>query len=175
MRLTFFCILLAACTGADSSDSKVTDTATSDTSDTSDSGTTDTTPPPECNTDNEDCSPGTCGGEGSKMLPGSDCLACHKPGGGEAPTWGVAGTIFTDVYGTDGLNNATITVTDANGKDVVLTSNSVGNFYTNEKVTPPLNAMVDVGGESRAMSSSVDTGACSSCHKCDGSAGGKLY
>ena len=166
MRLTIlFAFLLAGCPVTDDS-GKTTDTSTGDT----DSGSSDA-----CNTDNEDCTDGTCRGEGGEMLPGSDCLVCHKSGGGEAPPWSVGGTIFADIDGTAGAKNVTIRVTDSTGKTVELNSNNVGNFYGNDKLTPPLTAEVEVGGNVTSMASSVSTGACSSCHTCDGSAGGKLY
>lgn len=139
-------------------------------------GDTDTGPPPECNTDNEDCRPGTCEDHGSpSMLPGSDCLECHDGSDHEAPKWSAAGTIFVDEYGTDALNNATVTITDSKGTTATAKSNSSGNFYTDDKLTPPLSVVVSVGGTDIAMSQDVSTGACDSCHKCDGEAGGKLY
>src|SRR5689334_4435937 len=82
----------------------------------------DTHPMPECNTDNEDCAPGTCSGEGDDMLPGANCLACHSPDGDpRAPDWGAGGTIFVGPSGTRPLDGAKITVTDSNGKSATMT------------------------------------------------------
>ncbi len=185
LAVSLACGPLAGCSGKDGTltvgtdtGGQVGDTGGSDTGDTgSEQGTTGTgSTSATCNTANEDCAPGTCGGEGGTMLPGADCLACHKVGGAnEAPPFGIGGTVFTDIFGTSGASGVTVRVTDATGKVVELTSNSVGNFYTTQTVTPPLTAEVEVGGNVRAMATQPDTGACNSCHKCDGAAGGKLY
>lgn len=144
-------------------------------------------------------------GQGSPtMLPGANCMSCHSPGnlddltastgGAQArqsqaagfwsPTartplenlfFTVAGTAFTDLEGTGPLSGATITVIDSTGKTVTLTTNAVGNFYTAVAVTPPLTAEISYNGNSRKMAHQVDTGACNSCHVCEGSPGGKLH
>jgi hypothetical protein len=109
------------------------------------------------------------------MLPGSDCLACHAPGGARgAPTWTAGGTAFERKDGAAPLAGATVRITDAQGSVVEMTTNRVGNFYTRSALVPPLQAEIEVNGVIRAMQGSVDTGACSSCHSCDGAAGGKL-
>lgn len=165
MRLTIlFAFFLAGCPVTDDS-GKTTDTSDTDTGGSSD----------VCNTDNEDCTDGTCRGEGGEMLPGSDCLVCHKSGGGEAPPWTVGGTIFADIDGTAAAKNVTIRVTDSTGKTVEYNSNNVGNFYGADQLTPPFTAEVEADGTVKSMSTSINTGACGSCHSCDGAAGGKLY
>ena len=134
-----------------------------------------------CDETNEACAPGTCGGEGGEMLPGSDCLACHDGSGGgggeadeDAPKFTAAGTAFADMDGTGPLSGATVRITDAGGTVVTLTTNSVGNFYTNEALTFPIDAEVEANGSTSTMASSVDVGGCNSCHACAGEAGGKL-
>jgi hypothetical protein len=160
--------------------------------------------PPECNTDNESCGPTTCKAEGSStMLPGSNCQSCHSPGSlpddlapttgsrtvnriaaALAPTagvaednlyWTIAGTAFTDSYGSGPLAGASLKVTDSKGKVVTLTTNGVGNFYSTALVTPPLTAKITANGKTFEMATPADTGACNSCHRCDGPPGGKLY
>lgn len=128
-----------------------------------------------CNDANESCGPNSCGGEGGTMLPGANCLACHTSGGGEAPKFTAAGTVFTDIDGSGKSSNATVYLTDANGQSVTLSTNSAGNFYTTKSLTFPLTAEVDKGGFTMAMGSEISTGACNSCHQCGGQAGGKLY
>lgn len=140
--------------------------------------TVDTGPPPECNTDHEDCRPGVagCGGESGTMDPGADCLTCHRYGGDEeAPRWTAAGTAFTDVWGTDGLAGATVHLTDADGKTVSLTTNRAGNFYTQAALTMPIRASIVTDAGTLEMTTAQDTAACNSCHRCDGEAGGKLF
>lgn len=133
----------------------------------------------ECNTDNEDCAPGTCSGEGADMLPGSDCVACHSPGNFEEDEddafWSVAGTVFADIDGTDGASGVTVRVTDSTGETVELQTHSSGNFYSTRPLTPPLTAEVEIDGSVHEMVSEVETGSCNSCHRCEGEASGKLY
>ena len=130
-----------------------------------------------CDTKNEDCGPGRCGGEGSKMLPGADCLACHDGSSGgedEAGRFGAAGTAFVDYGGSDGLSGALVRITDANDTVVEMQTNSAGNFYTNRNLVFPIDAEIEVNGTVLAMAASVDVGGCNSCHACAGAAGGKL-
>ena len=122
-----------------------------------------------CNNANESCTSGTCSGEGSIMLPGATCQNCH------GNNFSIAGTVFSDSDGGSKSSGATIFITDSTGKSVTLTSNSVGNFYSTSSMRPPLTAEIDQNGWTMAMSSQATTGACNSCHKCGGAAGGKLY
>ncbi len=162
-------------TGSTGDDSGSTADDSGDTNGADDSGTTD-----ECNTANEDCGPGTCSGEGSNMLPGSNCQSCHTQGlmpeDDEPDKWfSVAGTVFSDLAGSDGVSGVTVRVTDSEGTTVELTSSSAGNFKTTKALVPPLNAEVEYNGSTATMASEVSTGACNSCHNCDGPAGGKLH
>ena len=137
-------------------------------------------PATACNEANEDCAPGICGGEGGRMLPGSDCMACHRAGsdsevGRDGPFFTAAGTLYDNVYGDQPVAGATVRITDAEGKVVELTTNAVGNFYTSEPLTAPLRAEVERDGRRLEMPDPVDSGACTTCHRCDGMGGGKLY
>lgn len=146
--------------------------------------------PVSCNTKNESCAPYTCNAEGAPtMLPGSNCQSCHSPGNlpedlTGAPTarqsaddlnWSIAGTAFADIVGSSQLSGAVVKVTDSTGKVVSLTTNRAGNFYSNTPMTPPLTAQITADGQTYEMASPVDTGACNSCHTCNGTPGGKLY
>lgn len=82
------------------------------------------------------------------MLPGSDCLSCHRAGGmarnkpfGAAGTWSAPG-ISVVVGG------------------VQMTTNRVGNFYTPTAISFPASARV--GGSS--MDPPPDYGGCNACH-----------
>lgn len=178
-------ILALACTpdpakdAADSADTGpevVDDTGGSDNGGNGDSGSE-----RNCNTANEECGPDVrgCNGEGGEMLPGADCIACHSEGNAEDPRemglWSIAGTAFTDIDGTGPLQGAVIRVTDATGAEISLNSNRAGNFYTERTITFPITATITSGGQTREMSQEVETGACNSCHTCDGEANGKLY
>jgi hypothetical protein len=111
-----------------------------------------------------------CGGEGEEddggptMSPGSNCLSCHTVGGG-APAFTAAGTVFDGGNSTAGVAGATVTIRPGSGAVVVLTTNSVGNFYTASPLNPPLAISVSAGGHVNTMSSTASSGACGSCHK----------
>ncbi len=133
-----------------------------------------------CNIDNENCAEGErgCRGEGSDMLPGANCQACHSGSTGERgepATWTAAGTIFRDIDGLEGADNAIVHITDATGKTINVDSHRSGNFYTSRTLTPPLTVEIETADGTLAMKKAVDTGACNSCHRCEGEAGGKLY
>jgi len=164
---------LAACGGKNGSDTG----GSGDGGTVGDGGGGDTTAL-TCDTSNEDCAPGTCGGEGGTMLPGSQCISCHSPGNyGEDGNafWSAAGTAFTDWAGSGKVQDLTVRITDSTGTTTTLTTNSAGNFWTTNAMTPPLTAEVEANGTVRAMVATVTTGECNSCHKCGGAAGGKLY
>ena len=172
MRTLLLLAFLAACSGTP--DKPADDTG---------GGGDDTGPAPECNTDNEACEPGTCGGEGAQMLPGSDCVSCHSPGSGaaeageedELPVWTVAGTAFADRYGGAKAPGATVRITGADGEARELTANSAGNFYSRAAVALPYTAAIEVDGETREMFGAQEYGGCNSCHACEGEAVAKLY
>lgn len=182
MRLLLV-FIFAACGTKDGGDTNG-GTDTGETGDTGDSGT-DTSDSGDsgvdtavCNTDNEECAPGVsgCGGEGPDMLPGSDCISCHQRGGEEeAPTWTVGGTLYDDLYGTNGVRDAQVIITDADGNEEILDTSQTGNFFTSVRLIPPFSARVEFEGRTVEMVQTVETGACGSCHNCEGSAGGKLY
>jgi hypothetical protein len=125
------------------------------------------------------------------MLPGANCMNCHVAGKLEDKTgsgwtkrgpleddelfFTIAGTAFADRYGSGAASGATVRVTDSQGKVVTLTSNAAGNFYSTEPVVPPLTAEIERNGQVRSMGSQATTGACNSCHYCEGPPGGKLY
>lgn len=172
--------LCVACTGLEDEPSPTETPSTSPVSS--------PTPTVTCNSTHESCGPGSCTAKGSPtMLPGAACINCHSAGNledrlsnqaqpmAEDLFFSIAGTAFADWYGSAGLSGATIEVTDATGKLISLTTNSVGNFYTNKVVTPPLSARILYNGQSRKMARTVDTGNCNACHACDGLAASKIY
>lgn len=141
-----------------------------------------------CNEANESCGPNNCSGEGAEMLPGSDCLACHTSGSAARQrqasaqeedelggAFTAAGTVFSDIDGSSPAAGVTVRLVDANASEVVLTTNAAGNFYTAEPLAFPISVEVDLNGNTVAMQSTEQTGACNSCHQGGGAAGGKLY
>lgn len=112
--------------------------------------------------------------EGPAMDPGQNCLRCHGgvPAGSgkshsDARAWSFAGTVYTSfsAAATEGIQGATVTVTDATGRTLSVRSNAVGNFYTAETMTPPLQGIcVECNGVSRCMPGTAPHGACNFCH-----------
>jgi hypothetical protein len=142
------------------------------------SGTADD-PSTACNEANEECGTWNCSGEGSRMLPGADCLACHTQGNmpedDEPDKWyTIGGTVFEDLDGTAAASDVIVRITDADGRVVELSSNSVGNFYGQQDLVMPITAELERDGAVVSMATEVGSAACSSCHSCDGAAGGKL-
>ena len=129
---------------------------------------------PSCATENEECGPGSCEGEGENMLPGSECTACHREGG-ESVAFGVAGTLFSDLDGSGPVASAVVEITDATGEVFTMTTTTAGNFYTEETPVFPIQAAVEAESKRSAMFLEVETGGCNDCHRCEGPPGGKLY
>jgi hypothetical protein len=82
------------------------------------------------------------------MNPGLDCLSCHCQGSptcyGSYKPWSIAGTVFSspDAQEDAGQPNVEILITDANGGQLTLISNSAGNFYTQEPLAFPLKSLM---------------------------------
>ena len=124
--------------------------------------------PPTC-TSNKTWTGGT---DGSKdMQPGAACIACHSSkGGGEAPTFAVAGTVYPtahepdECYGASGSSGMRVVITGADGKVLTLTPGSSGNFsYQGSLATPYTAKVTDSNGE-RAMGAAQTSGDCNACH-----------
>ena len=109
---------------------------------------------------------GACGipAASPTMDPGSDCLSCHN--GGIAPAWTASGTVFTGAHSQadGGLEGAQVIVTDNNGRQLTLTTNSTGNFYTSETLAFPIHVQAQFGNKRMAMASAPSTGSCNTCH-----------
>lgn len=116
----------------------------------------------------------TGGNRGSPyMNPGMSCIGCHNSG--EGPDFGVAGTLYNELDEPDlcdGVEGVTVEITDADGTVLELDSNQAGNFYTRTEPVMPINVRLLSGGtEIAAMSQSVSTGDCASCHTAEGANG----
>lgn len=145
------------------------------------------------------CIPST----GPTMAAGQDCMECHGGGGGgggggvapaatggdgggeeDGKTWTIAGTVYpsSGAAADQGIQDARIYVRDATGKSFTLRSNQVGNFYTAESVTFPVQVAVARGlnQPAKAMTRNgspypAPNGACNSCHQPGGEARGRIY
>src|SRR5512139_2543748 len=86
------------------------------------------------------------------MLPGSDCLSCHRAGGmAQNKPFSAAGTWFGSGH--------TVTVTGRSGAATMQT-NRVGNFWTAAAITLPGTARVD----GTTMEPALEYGGCGRCH-----------
>lgn len=115
------------------------------------------------------------GDQGSDdMHPGRACLSCHKfPDKAffKAP-FDIAGTIYPsghepdDCYGAAGV---TVVITDANGKEYRIDTNSAGNFFHSstyglQPIAMPYRAKIVRGTVERVMKDAQSNGDCNHCH-----------
>ncbi len=84
-----------------------------------------------------------------RMHPGRDCINCHFGSGDDAPKWTLAGTVYgiagqkNDCFGT---SKVSVAITDAKGKQIVLTTNEAGNVYTLDSFVGPYSVTMNAGG-----------------------------
>jgi hypothetical protein len=116
---------------------------------------------------------------GPDMYPGDNCRSCHKADGPypEAREWTVAGTVFADATGAQGVAGAIVRVRDDAGGMLELTTSASGNFYTPEEVVAPYRVEVEVEGVVSVMPASPPSGGCNACHAASpvGGAPGALF
>ena len=164
MRLAFLCALLLACAGT-----KIDTSESGDSSVDSQGGGFDTSANGTCSTGSE----GTRNNQGSsKMNPGESCIECHDRG--EGPTFKIAGTIMGAIHDPDdcnGIDNVVVTITDADGAVQELTTNSAGNFYSQDRFASPYTVSLSYDGITRVMEGAQESGDCASCHTEDGTEG----
>lgn len=116
-------------------------------------------PPPPA-----DCDPAVTSVSSGHHNAGKDCYGCHD-GGGSAPRWYVAGTLYDAASGGAAVSGATVHVTDAAGKQLTLVTSANGNFYTSTAVAYPLDVSISRCPDNAAMSSTVPSpGSCNGCH-----------
>lgn len=104
---------------------------------------------------------------GPTMRPGDNCLRCHNERSSTgAPPWSAAGTVFSrfDSDRDEGVEGVTVTITDAAGKVVTLTTNEVGNFYTAEQLLVPFRVAIERDGVRKVMPEAPPAGSCNACH-----------
>jgi hypothetical protein len=92
-------------------------------------------------------------------------MRCHN-GGGEAPRWTVAGTLYSTAAGGPAVAGATIEVVDASGKKLLLATGPGGNFWSQSQVSYPLTVRATKCPSDLHMSASVTNGSCNAngCH-----------
>lgn len=120
---------------------------------------------------------------GPLMRPGENCLRCHEPGfGDDAPTWSFGGTVYSFADEEDringGLEGAVLTVTDAEGTEVSVTSNERGNFHYPEGLVAPFLVKLEYDGMVTEPAYPMPAGSCNACHSHPspvGGAPGRIY
>lgn len=107
--------------------------------------------------------------------PGQPCLLCHDGALGDPQRFTVAGTVFQVPSSMKASQNAVVTIIDANGSKIDLSTNAAGNFYaTPSQYDPtfPLQTRVrGQSGEEAVMQTLIEgngtvepNGGCASCH-----------
>ena len=118
--------------------------------------------------------------ESPLMNPGEACNDCHTRGvGGEhGPSLSVAGTVFATGHEPDDCNGANgrlervvVEITDGSGRKVQLGVNEAGNFFYEDRLTPPLTARIKYQGRVREMLTAQTSGDCNACHSETGAEG----
>ena len=101
---------------------------------------------------------------GEFMLPGTDCLDCHRVDGDAESVFSIAGTITTSPLCPDPVEGAIVHVLDDAGVAVELVSNEEGNFFTTEALVPPFIVSVERDGHVLPMEFPASHGSCGGCH-----------
>lgn len=106
---------------------------------------------------------------GPLMRPGDDCLRCHSADSDypQAPHWTLAGTVFPtlDARSDAGLSEARVLVSSNQGEQLfALTTNQVGNFYTDTPVPQGFRVAVEYQGQRIEMPCPPPAGNCGACH-----------
>ena len=97
---------------------------------------------------------------------GQNCLTsgCHAAGGEKR--FFVGGTIYSNINGTAARAGAQVTITGANNRKTVLTSDRLGNFYSKTSIQAPITTSVSYLGREVKMPANALHGGCNdnSCH-----------
>lgn len=112
----------------------------------------------------------TGGNQASPLMnPGQQCIDCHEAER-EGPVYVIAGTVYggaSEPDDCDGIEGATVEVTDADGTVFTMTANAAGNFFlraSGNDVVFPVTAKVTSGDKTSEMVTAQATGECNSCH-----------
>jgi hypothetical protein len=102
--------------------------------------------------------------------PGQPCTLCHDGTLGNPGEFSVAGTVFLRPSSTQGVNKASVEMTDSQGVTFIATTNAAGNFYVNpNKWTPSfpiVKTVVRGGGAAQPAVMYSETGRSASCATC---------
>jgi len=100
--------------------------------------------------------------------PGQPCLLCH---GADAPrpepAFEIAGTVYDEIDSLEdeGVGGVLVIITDADGVELVVTTNSAGNFYSARQLEFPLTVSIRRGDVVSTMQTLIwRNGSCAHCH-----------
>jgi hypothetical protein len=115
------------------------------------------------------------------MMPGRQCLQCHKQFFQNAPLFSVAGTLYPTAhepdrcYGVPVATGAKVVITDANGVEhapvPVVSGGNFGAILSG--LALPYRAKIVVGGVERVMLTPQTNGDCNVCHSQAGTQGAR--
>lgn len=114
-------------------------------------------------------------GKGALKNAGETCLECHRPGGKAAEFLHAAGgTVYArrDAARDAGVGGVEVTLRDASGKTVTVTSNAAGNFWWDRDLRLPVSAEVrrraeaDGGADGPRVASPGPTCSSGDCNRC---------
>ncbi len=109
--------------------------------------------------------------------PGQPCTVCHSGSGPGSPTWVVAGTVYDAAGSATPAVGARVSLVDAKGEQLTLTTNGAGNFYVREGafggVLPFRQVTITQDGHVDAiMKTQINgSGGCAECHRGNGNQG----
>lgn len=109
-------------------------------------------------------------GEFESHNMGNNCMTCHVSGGKGEGWFKVAGTVYDSLLSNTIANGKVELYTQANGQgDKVMTVeiDGKGNFYTTENIDfnqGLFPVVISQSGKKKFMASSINQGACNSCH-----------
>jgi hypothetical protein len=82
---------------------------------------------------------------------GEDCGICHRPDGKAPVIFTIAGTVYEDRAGRKPLQGGEIIVQDREGHVISVTSNEVGNFWTQAPISSNPYAIASHGGVTHTL------------------------
>jgi hypothetical protein len=111
--------------------------------------------------------------EGPLHRPGQHCTTCHGDVGPGSPQFSIAGTVYAKQDAPTPEVGATVTLQDKRGSQLVLVSNSAGNFYVEKETWDPIfpvQVRVQRAGAEKPtkkpMTSTIGRdGGCGACHR----------
>jgi hypothetical protein len=114
------------------------------------------------------------GAESALMMPGVDCISCHRQQDG--PEFQVSGTVYPTLNDEDnciGIEGVVVRLEGSDGTVIELQTNASGNFFLFDcddqpRLVPPYKASVRMGEVEREMQTQQSDTNCASCHTAAG-------